>query len=90
MSLKDIYESRLANTCQALAQCMSFSDESSGRPDVKRILLDASHCLDRHAVTAHKKKDGYLLINARGKCRFMTWRERLARHLLRGKFEIRP
>uniref|UniRef100_A0AAU8GVP6 Uncharacterized protein n=1 Tax=Pseudomonas phage PACT201 TaxID=3230130 RepID=A0AAU8GVP6_9VIRU len=32
----------------------------------------------------HQKADGLLMVNARGKSRFMNWRERLARWLLKG------
>ncbi|WP_224792192.1 hypothetical protein [Pseudomonas aeruginosa] len=37
-----------------------------------------------------QKADGLLMVNARGKSRFMNWRERLARWLLKGSLEIRP
>lgn len=90
MSLPELYESRLANTCNAFSMALSYNDHKEGRPSLKHILKDASHCLDSHAVVVHRKRDGLLIINARGKCRFMTWRERFAYWLLRGKLEIRP
>lgn len=90
MSMPEIYESKLANTCALFACGLSYNDHDKDRPSLKHVLQDASHCLDWHAVKVHKKKDGLLIINARGKSRFMTKRERFARWLLKGKLEIRP
>lgn len=83
------YDSRLASKCQGVAGCLTFNE---GKPesDAKHALLEASHQLYHHAVRVHRKKDGALIINARGKSRFMTLRERVAAWLLRGKLEIRP
>lgn len=83
------YESELASKCQGLARCISFSGQGC-EPEIKPVLLAASHCLDKHSVRVHKKKDGLLIINARGAARFMTWRERLARWILQDRLEIRP
>lgn len=50
---------------------------------IAELEADSSH-------RVHKKRDGLFLLNARGESRFMTWRERAAFWLLRGKLEIRP
>lgn len=85
----EIYESKLASQCQGVAKCLTYNDDEH-QAAAKHVLLEASHRLDSHAVRVHRKKDGLLIINARGKSRFMTLRERLAMRLLRGKLEIRP
>ncbi|NMZ75071.1 hypothetical protein HBO32_18365 [Pseudomonas nitroreducens] len=83
------YESKLASKCQGVAACLSYNGPKH-EAEAKQILNEASHVLDSHAVRIHQKADGLLMINARGKCRYMTWRERLARWLLGGAMEIRP
>jgi hypothetical protein len=83
------YESVLASKCQGIAKCLTYNADEH-QAAAKHVLLEASHILDSHAVRAHRKRDGLLIINARGKSRFMTLRERLAMWLLRGKLEIRP
>ncbi len=85
----EIYESKLASKCQGVARCLTYNDDKH-QSAAKHTLLEASHMLDQHAVRVHRKRDGLLIINARGKSRFMTLRERLAMWLLRGKLEIRP
>ncbi|MEH6483052.1 MULTISPECIES: hypothetical protein [Pseudomonas] len=85
----DIFESRLASQCQGIACCLSYNSERA-EGEAKHTLIEAAMCLDRHAVRVHRKKDGLLLINARGKSRFATLRERVAIWLLKGKLEIRP
>lgn len=82
-------ESKLASKCQGIARCLTFN-EGAHEASAKHVLLEASHMLDGHACRAHRKRDGVLIINARGKSRFMTMRERLAMLLLRGRLEIRP
>lgn len=83
------YESRLASKCQGVARCLSYNGNRH-EAEAKHVLLEASHMLDSHAVRVHQKADGILMVNARGKSRFMNWRERLARWLLKGSLEIRP
>ena len=83
------YEAALASKCQGIAGCLTYND-GEHESSAKHVLLEASHILDGHAVRVHRKKDGLLIINAHGKSRFMTWRERLAVWLLRGKLEVRP
>ena len=83
------HESKLALKCQGVARCLTYNDDEH-QAAAKHILLTASHMLDQHAVRVHRKTDGLLIVNARGKCRYMTLRERLAYWLLRGKLEIRP
>jgi len=83
------YESKLASKCQGAARCISFDSTVAGG-GLKHLLLEASHALDSHAVRVHRKRDGLLLVNARGKSRFMTLRERIAYWLLGNTTEIRP
>ena len=89
VKLYESYESKLASKCQGVARCLTYSDDER-QAAAKHTLLEASHMLDQHAIRIHRKKDGFLIINARGKARYMTLRERLAVWLLRGKLEIRP
>ena len=83
------YESELANKCQGAAQCLSYNGPKH-EAEAKHVLHEASHALDRHAVRVSEDFPGLLITNARGKSRYMTWRERLARWLLKGALEIRP
>ncbi len=83
------YESKLASQCQGVARCLSYNG-SHHEAEAKHTLIEASMILDRHAVRVHRKRGAVLLINARGKSRSMTLRERLACWLLRGALEIRP
>lgn len=87
--VKEKYESKLASKCQGIARCLTFNADRH-QSDAKHALLTASHALDQHACRVHRKTDGLLIVNARGKARFMTIRERLAMWLLHGKLEIRP
>ena len=87
--VKEQYESKLASLCQGVARCLSYN-AGKHEGDAKHTLIEAAMHLDKHAVRVHRKSDGMLIINARGKSRFMTMRERLAMWLLRGKLEIRP
>lgn len=83
------YTSDLASKCQGVARCISYN-ASTHEAQAKHALLEASHCLDTHAVRVHVRADGVYISNARGKSRVMTWRERLAYRLLGGNTEIRP
>lgn len=85
----EIYDSKLASKCQGVARCLTYNADEH-QAEAKHTLLEASHRLDSHAVRVHRKRDGLLIVNARGKSRYMTLRERLAMWLLRGKLEIRP
>ena len=88
-TIPEPYESKLASKCQGVAHCLTYNADKH-QADAKHVLLEASHILDSHAVRVHRKKDGLLLVNARGKSRFATLRERLAIWLLNGKTEVRP
>lgn len=83
------YESKLASKCQGVARCLTYNNDQH-QAAAKNVLLEAAHMLDQHAVRIHQKADGPMIVNARGKCRFLTIRERLAVWLLRGKLEVRP
>lgn len=79
----------LSNKCASIARCLSYN-ESVGEAEAKHTLLEAAHFIDNNIIRLHKKKDGYLIANVRGKTRFLTLKERLAVWLLKGKTEIRP
>ena len=82
-------DTELTMKARSVAKCLTYNDDKH-QSAAKHTLLEASHMLDQHAVRVHRKRDGLLIVNARGKSRYMTLRERLAMWLLRGKLEIRP
>lgn len=82
------YRSDLASKCQDIASNMTYNDREI-EAAAKHILREASHALDSCSIRVHKKSDGLLIINARGKSRYMTMKERLAYFLI-GDTEIRP
>jgi hypothetical protein len=84
------YESKIASRLQSYADTLSFDKLDGGEFCPKRIVLQAAHTLDSHAVDIYRKADGVCIRNARGKFRYLTWRERLAYWLLGDKPEIRP
>ena len=86
--MENQYLSQLADRCAGHARQLSYDTQDGGK--LKHTLREASHALDTSCVRVHKKTDGLLMINLRGKARYMTWRERLAYSLLGGKTEIRP
>lgn len=79
----------LASQCQGVAHTLTYND-GVAEAEAKHTLLEASHCLDTHAVRVHVGAGCVFISNARGKSRVMTWRERLAYRLLGGSTEIRP
>jgi len=85
------YESKLASRLQSYADTLSF-EELDGKTEFcpKQVVLHASHALDQCNVRIYRKKDGICIRNARGKFRYLTWRERLAYWLLGENPEIRP
>lgn len=83
------HASELADRCAGLARGLSYNEDST-QSTMKHTLRECSYFIDSQIVRLHKKRDGVLAINARGKSRFLTWRERIALWLLRGKLEIRP
>lgn len=83
------YEARVAGTCQNLSYRLSY-DESPLESDLKHALKEAARTLDSHSVRLERKGSRIEIINARGKARQLTIRERLALWLLRGNMEIRP
>lgn len=70
-------DSELATKAQGAARNLTYNADSP-QAAAKHLLLECAHRLDAGEVRAHKKRDGLLLINARGKSRYATWRERLA------------
>lgn len=88
ISPRNDYESKMADKCQGIAHRLSYNDSHEG--DAKHMLREAAHFFDSNSIRLHKKKDGILMVNARGESRYMTYRERMAMWLLGGKLEIRP
>lgn len=80
------YLSTLASKCQGVASCLTYNG-GEHEAAAKHTLLEASHALAYNSIRVHHKRDGLLIVNARGASRFMTWRERLAYRLL-GKTSI--
>lgn len=68
-------DSELASKMQGIARCLSYNSSNIHEQQAKHILLEASARLDKYCVRIHKKNDGYLIINARGKSRFLTVKE---------------
>ena len=67
-------DSELANKAQGVARCLSYN----GNPHeaaAKHTLLEMAWRLDNYSVEVHKKKDGYLIVNARGGSRFLSLKE---------------
>lgn len=93
---KALAESEKRGSELVASHCDGVIGDEYGRPHCRykverdAALAEASHMLDSHAVRVHQKADGLLMVNARGKSRFMNWRERLARWLLKGSLEILP
>lgn len=83
------YYATLASTCQGAAANLTYN-EGKAEASAKHVLIEASAALDSCSVRVSKKKDGLLLVNARGHARFMTWRERIAYALLGGRTIIAP
>lgn len=83
------HASRLASRCADLARCMTYNGDKI-EAVAKHTLRECSYFIDSQVCRVHKKRDGMLLLNARGKSRYLTWRERIARWLLSGNLEIRP
>ena len=88
ISPRNDYASKMADKCQGIAHGMSYNDKREG--DAKHMLLEAAHFFDSNSIRVYKKDDGMLMVNARGKGRYMSARERFAMWLLGGKMEIRP
>lgn len=69
-------DSQLADKARGVAACLTYNEDEA-QSHAKHILLECAHRLDSRVIKVHKKKDGLFLINARGKCRYATWKETL-------------
>lgn len=81
MNQTNRHNSTVATRCQSAAHNLSYNG-SQQESAAKHALVEASRALDHTSVRVHKKKDGLLLVDARGKSRFMTWKERIAYWIL--------
>lgn len=68
-------DSELIDKAQGVARCLTYNDDEP-QAAAKHLLLEMAHRLGKHTVRVHKKKDGFLMITAFGKARFMTFKER--------------
>ena len=87
MPVKPRHASELADRCSGLARNLAYNDDKQ-QSTIKHTLRECSYFIDSQVCRVGG--NGATLINARGKSRRMTLRERAARWLLRGKLEIRP
>lgn len=67
-------DSELATKAQGIARCLSYNGNEH-EAAAKHILLEMAHRLDNQVSRVHKKKDGFLIVNARGGSRFLTFKE---------------
>jgi hypothetical protein len=86
--------SKLASKCQGIAGVISDGEKVQYEcpEDLKSTLLEVSHTLDNECVKVfdgYPQREGWYVENARGAMRKITFRERLAVWLLKGKAEIR-
>lgn len=84
---KPRHASELADRCAGLARNLTYNDDKQ-QAVIKHTLRECSYFIDSQVCRVGG--NGATLINARGKSRRMTLRERAARWLLKGKLEIRP
>ena len=87
------YLSNLASMLQGIAGVISDGErvQTECPPHLKSALLVASHALDGQSVRVNCPPNGKPeIVNARGKHRQLTFRERIAIRLLGGRTEIRP
>ena len=87
MPVKPRHASELADRCAGLARNLTYNDDKQ-QSTIKHTLRECSYFIDSQVCRVGG--NGVTLINARGKSRQLTLRERAARWLLRGKLEIRP
>ncbi|HFI1946170.1 TPA: hypothetical protein ACPZRO_002731 [Yersinia enterocolitica] len=87
------YLSNLGSLLQGIAGVISDGEKIQKEcpENLKSALLEASHALDSQSVRVNYPTNGKPeIVNARGKHRQLTLRERIAIHILGGKTEIRP
>ncbi len=87
------YLSNLASILQGIAGAISDGErvQTECPSHLKSALLEASHALDNQSVRVNYPPNGKPeIVNARGKHRELTLRERLAIRILGGRTEIRP
>ena len=87
------YLSNLASLLQGIAGVISDSEkvQTECPANLKSALLEASHALDSQSVRVNYPKNGKPeIVNARGKHRQLTLREKLAIRILGGRTEVRP
>lgn len=65
-------DSQLTTKARGIARCLTYNDDTP-QAEAKHMLLELAHRLDALDVRAK----GGLLVNAAGKCRRMTFAERL-------------
>lgn len=66
----------LTAKARGVARCLTYNDDTP-QAEAKHLLIEMAHRLDALDVRAHKKADGLLLINGKGKARFATRSEKI-------------
>ena len=69
-------DSELASKAQGVARCLSYNGNEH-EAAAKHLLLEMASRLDNQVSSVRKKKDGFLIVNARGGSRFLTFKESL-------------
>ena len=67
-------DSELATRAQSIARCLSYNGNEH-EAAAKHTLLEMASRLNNKVSRVHKKKDGFLIVNARGGSRFLTFKE---------------
>lgn len=63
-----------------VARSLTYNDDKP-QAKAKHLLLELANRLDTMTLRAHKKREGVLIVNALGRSRFLTFRERVCYRL---------
>jgi hypothetical protein len=72
-----VTDSEIADRARGVSKCLSYND-SGHEAEAKHLLLEMAHRLDTNTTKAKKTEHGWRVVNALGRWRSMTWRERIA------------
>lgn len=71
-----VTDAELIDRARGIARCLSYNEPGPEAP-AKMTLHELAHRLEKHLPgRVHRKRDGLLWIEACGRSRFLTWRER--------------
>lgn len=71
----DVNNNELTMKARGVASCLTYNDDAP-QSQAKHLLREMAHRIDSREIRARKGKTGWLVVNAVGKERRMTWRER--------------